>query len=329
MYPIEMFLKQTERVPLMPTPTPLHLLEMCSEDDTVQVYIKRDDMTGIGPGGNKVRSLEYILGEAKSLGARKILAAGPGQSNLCTLAAAACAKAGFACELIHNSHEPAEKQGNLLLNQILGVKSHFIGNCKAEQRDQYMEQLAERYTSEGELSYIVRNGATTGRGALGYTAAVREMKKQCEEMGIKNMTIFAPGGNGGVAAGLIYGNERMGCPFRIVIVSIEDDRDTLIQNIERTIKETEKITGLPMEKSVSLAAEITDAYRGEGWGVNTEESPREIFAFAKKEGIFIENVYNSKVVVGMKDWIAKDKVRGPVCYLHTGGFGSLFAQYSY
>lgn len=327
MYPIEKFLDKTERVPLMPCPTPLHRLEQFRENKHVEVYIKRDDMTGIGPNGNKVRSLEYILGEARMQGCDKILAAGPLQSNLCTLAAAACAKADFSCELVHNSCEPERKEGNILLNHILGVKSHFIGNCGSEERTHYMEELAEKYAAEGGKPYIIRNGATTGRGAVGYTAAVREMREQCFQMGIKDMTIFAPGGNGGVAAGLIYGNEMMGSPFRIVIISIEDEREVLIRHIEETIRETEKITGLPMTAGVTEAAEITDEYRGEGWGVNTSESSREIFEFARQEGIFIENVYNSKVVVGMKDWIKRKLVSGAVCYLHTGGFGSLFAQY--
>lgn len=99
--------------------------------------------------------------------------------------------------------------------------------------------------SAGEQVYVVRNGATTGRGALGYTAAVVEMKRQCEDLGIGRMTIFAPGGNGGVAAGLIYGNQLMGQPFRIVIVSVEDDRETLTAHIRSTISEAEEITGLP------------------------------------------------------------------------------------
>lgn len=327
MYPIETFLDQVERVALMPCPTPLHRLEGYKDYSNVQVYIKRDDMTGIGPGGNKVRSLEYLLGEAKQQGADKVLASGPEQSNLCTLAAASCAKAGLSCELVHNGNTPERKEGNVLLNQILGVKSHFLGDCGSERRNAYVEELAEKYASEGMHPYIIRNGATTGRGALGYTAAVREMKEQCSKMGIKDMTIFAPGGNGGVAAGLIYGNEMMGNPFRIVIISIEDEREVLIQHIEDTIRETEQITGLPMKRKAADAAEITDAYRGEGWGVNTEASSQEIYEFARREGIFIENVYNSKVVVGMNDWINKGEVSGPVCYLHTGGFGSLFAQY--
>lgn len=153
------------------------------------------------------------------------------------------------------------------------------------------------------------------------------MKRQCEEMQIHNMTIFAPGGNGGVAAGLIYGNEMLGRPFRIVIISVEDDRDTLIRHIEKTIHETEKITGLTMEAAVEETAEISDLYRGAGWGMDTRESKEEILRFSRQEGIFIENIYNSKVVVGMKDWIRKGKAKGAVCYLHTGGFGSLFAQY--
>ena len=112
-----------------------------------------------------------------------------------------------------------------------------------------MEELAAAYQSAGEQVYVVRNGATTGRGALGYTAAVVEMKRQCEDLGIGRMTIFAPGGNGGVAAGLIYGNQLMGQPFCIVIVSVEDDRETLTAHIRSTISEAVEITGLPHERA--------------------------------------------------------------------------------
>ena len=304
MKPIERFLRETDRMPLMPMPTPLHPMHYQPSGKDVSLLIKRDDMTGVGPGGNKIRSLEFLLGEARSKGASKILAAGPEQSNLCALTAAACAKAGLDCELIINAAEPARKEGNLLL-----------------------EELAAAYQSAGEQVYVVRNGATTGRGALGYTAAVVEMKRQCEDLGIGRMTIFAPGGNGGVAAGLIYGNQLMGQPFRIVIVSVEDDRETLTAHIRSTISEAEEITGLPMDVPVEQAAEITDAYRGGGWGENTEESQQAVLSFARSEGIFIENVYTSKVLVGMMDWIEQEKVSGPVCYLHTGGLGSLFAQY--
>lgn len=327
MHAIESFLETTERIPLLPGPTPLHDLREARRDKDIRLFIKRDDMTGIGPGGNKVRSLEYILGEAKSKGATKILAAGPEQSNLCVLTAAACARAGLRCELVINSNEPERKEGNLLLEQLLGTRIHYLGPCDGETRNLRMEEIAAAYQEAGEQVFVVRNGATTGRGALGYTAAVVEMTRQCETMGIQHMTVFAPGGNGGVAAGLIYGNALMGNPFRIVIVSVEDDRDTLKGHIQATIRETEAITGIPMCTPLESSAEITDAYRGAGWGENTPESQEAVLSFARSEGIFIENVYNSKVLVGMRDWIDKGNVSGTVCYLHTGGLGSLFAQY--
>lgn len=327
MYPIEAFLQQTERTVLMPGPTPLHPLQTVPARSDVSLWIKRDDMTGIGPGGNKIRSLEYILGEALAKGATKILTAGPEQSNLCILTAAACAKVGLPCELIINSNEPAHMEGNLLLAKLLGTKIHFLGPCDGDVRNRHVEELAAMYERAGEHPFVVRNGATTGRGALGYTAAVVEMSHQCQDLGLENMTIFAPGGNGGVAAGLIYGNALMGNPFRLVVVSVEDDQETLIRHIQGTIEEAQHITGLPIDISADTSWEITDAYRGGGWGQNTPESVQEVLAFPRREGIFIENVYNSKVLVGMYDWIASGRVSGPVCYLHTGGLGSLFAQY--
>ncbi|MEF9938524.1 MAG: pyridoxal-phosphate dependent enzyme [Clostridium sp.] len=322
------FLEHTERVILMPETTPIHRLFRLEKSwGYKKIYIKRDDMTGIGTGGNKIRSLEYILGEALKVGSDKILVSGPAQSNLCMLTAAACAKLGLSCEVIHNSSEPENFQGNLLLNHILGVKSHFIGDVDSTVRAGYVEELYEQLEKQGYNPYVVKNGATTGRGALGYVAAIPELMKQCREENIENLTIFAPGGNGGVATGLIYGNAMFGYPFKIVVMSVEDDAETLKRHIVHTIKELEEITGLPIKEKIENMCSLVDDYRGAGWGVNTSESSEEVYEFAKLEGVFIENVYNSKVLVGMKNWIREGHVEGDVCYLHTGGLGSLFSQY--
>lgn len=121
-------------------------------------------MTGLGPGGNKLRSLEFLLGEAAEEKADVILASGPLQSNLCTLAAAACAKAGLQCILVHNGDEPRHMEGNVLLNRLLGAQSHYLGPVTAEERSAYVEKLA-RELSGGHRPYIVRNGATSRPGA--------------------------------------------------------------------------------------------------------------------------------------------------------------------
>lgn len=327
MYPIQSFLEKVPRVPLLPGPTPLHTMRSFSQISGVTALIKRDDMTGIGPGGNKVRSLEFLLGDAIAQDCDVVLAAGPQQSNLCALTAAACARTGLSCELVFNSDEPARKEGNLLLSHILGTRAHFLGPCDGDTRNQYMEELAQTLRKQGRRPYVIRNGATTGRGALGYTAAALELLLQCQKQDIQNMTIFVPAGNGGMASGLVYGNHLLGRPFRVIVVSVEDDRETLTRNIGDTIRQAEEITNLPFDTEAAEAAEIVDCYRGGGWGQNTPESEAEIFSFARSEGIFIENVYNSKVLVGMRDYIISGKVHGVVCYLHSGGLGSLFAQY--
>ncbi|MFV0497561.1 MAG: 1-aminocyclopropane-1-carboxylate deaminase/D-cysteine desulfhydrase [Candidatus Fimivivens sp.] len=311
-------------------PTPLERLHRLEQHMGVShIYIKRDDLTGLGPGGNKIRSLEFLLGEAVAQRCDLVVAAGPVQSNLCTLTAACANKLGMDCILLHNGAQPEQLQGNLLLNQLLGAESIFLGSVDSSKRALAMEDLLQVQTQAGRRPYAVRNGATTGLGAMGYASAIAELRTQCTQQGIESLTIFAPGGNGGVAAGLIYGNQLLGNPFSLVIISVEDDSATLTQHIEQTIAETVAITGVRFSGSVSKSACIVDTYRGAGWGMNTPQSSQAIPDFARLEGILLENVYTSKVLVGMCDFIRKGKVDSPACYLHTGGLGSLFSQYNF
>lgn len=324
---LESELSRVGRARLATLPTPLEPLENLERRmDYTGIFIKRDDLTGLGPGGNKLRSLEFIAGEAIAAGKDTLIASGPVQSNLCTLTAAACAKLGLKCIVVHNGDEPEHLTGNLLLNRLLGAESHFIGEATEGERTAFVEELAGHISSECS-PYIIRNGATTGTGALGYTNAVIEMERQFREKSLQKGTIFAPGGNGGVASGLIYGNALCGFPFNIVIISVEDGKERLSAHISKIISELEEILGIPFGYGLEEACIIDDSYRGGGWGMNTPQSGRAVLDFPKMEGILIENVYNSKVLVGMQDYIERGKVSGPVCYLHTGGLGSLFAQF--
>lgn len=316
------------RIKIGTLPTPLHRLENFGKElNFQQIFIKRDDMTGIGPGGNKVRSLEFILGEALRDGCDIVLVAGPLQSNLCTLTACACAKAGLQCISVHNGMKPDKFEGNLLLNKLLNVNAHYLGHVSSEIRNQHMIKLAEEYRTQGKKPYIIENGGTSGIGALGYVSACVELQKQVEEQKFPIKTIFAPGGNGGVATGLIYGNALLGMPFEIVIISVESDTPTLKSDINRTISQVEQTLGRPFEYQLEDVCQIVDEYRGEGWGANTIESELFVQRFPQMEGIFVENIYTSKVLVGMEDFIRKGRVKGGTCYLHTGGGGSLFSQY--
>ena len=322
-------LSHIARIDLMPIrPTPLYRLDRLEELwDHNGVYIKRDDMTGLGQGGNKIRSLEYLLADALNKKTDLVIAGGGLQSNLCSLTAAACAKLNISCELILNDNEPSGSQGNILLERLCGASLRFIGPVSFQERNRSMNEIAGKYWERGIRPYVIENGASTGMGALGYASAAVEIAEQMRSMGTGRLTLFCPGGNGGIAAGLIYGNFMIGCPFDIVVVSVEDDTQTLKSHIEQIIREEEIITGLKASSAVSESFILTDEYRGGGWGIDSKESLAMVEEFASSEGLFVEKVYTSKVLVGMKDWIWHKSISGPVCFLHTGGIGSLFAQY--
>ena len=322
-------MKNIPREKLAPLPTPLQRLKNTEKlvGAKGKMYIKRDDLTGIGSGGNKIRCMEYIIGAAKAGGYNGVLASGNGQSNLCSLAAASAAKAGIKCYIVHNSEKPEVSIGNALLNDLLGVEREYMGACDSSIREKYVFEVIDRLKERGDNYFLIRNGATTGHGALGYVNAVIELVDQCEKEGLGIKHIFAPGGNGGIASGLVYGNALMGFPFTVHIISVEDTKPVLIEHIENTIKEIEEITGLPFEYDVDKAADIVDKYMGAGWSCNTPESENEVLEFVRTEGIYIENVYTSKLMYGYKDMVKNNLVDGDSAVIHTGGFGSLFSQY--
>jgi 1-aminocyclopropane-1-carboxylate deaminase/D-cysteine desulfhydrase-like pyridoxal-dependent ACC family enzyme len=330
--PVDILQKALSAIPkadLALFPTPLHRLPNTEKRLGYDgIYVKRDDLTGLGPGGNKLRSLEFLLGEAIQQKKMGVVVSGPAQSNLCTLTAAASARLGLWCILIHNCAQPKVCRGNLLLNRLLGVESHYIGEVTEEERVAYEENLTDVLTGKGRQPYRIVNGATSGVGALGYVAASLEIHRQNIEQNLGICEIFVPAGNGGMAAGLVFGNALLGSPFKIQVISVEYDVCQLEENLSRVIAAIEDTLHLSMPCSLDRACALTDAYRGEGWGKNTSESESMTLRFARDEGIFIENVYNSKVLVAMEDYVRERKIVGGVCFLHSGGFGSLFSQFS-
>lgn len=310
-------------------PTPLHAMKRLEQElDYPGIFIKRDDLNGIGPGGNKIRSLEYLLAEAADQGCDTVLAAGPLQSNLCALTAAACAKLGLSCILLLNGDHPAQLTGNLLLNDLLGAQTHYLGPVSRDRREAAMRELCAEVRKQGGHPYVIPNGATTGRGALGYVRAIPELMEQCAQMKLENLTIYAPVGNGGVAAGLVLGNWLAGSPFRIVAVSVEYDHTDTCAHIAETLAGSAKILGCAFPPPLESLCRVTAEFRGDGWSCDTPSSRAEVLRLARMEGILSENIYNSKVLVAMETEIRQGKVSGNVCFLHTGGIGSLYAQYS-
>lgn len=343
-------------------PTPLRRIRRVEKEFSLPVpfYIKREDLSGLGPGGNKVRCMEYLMEEAVSQGCDTVVASGPYESNLCTTVAAACAALSLDCTLVYNSFLPEDRRGNMVLNQILDVREVFLGSCSGTERNHKAVLLCDGYRAEGRKPFLIENGASTGLGVLGYIDMLREIKEELEkEDGTAHKTavgtaagatgtaaetaagaatetaevagrkklgrIFVPGGNGGIAAGLICGNYLENMPFEITVISVEHRKEVLENRIKKLIAETEQYVG-PIGCELESLCEVTDLYAGDGWGSNTEESSRMVKRFPHLTGIYIENIYCSKTVVGAVTEAGKGQAGLPAVYIHTGGFASLFAQ---
>ena len=136
--------------------TPVHRLPRLERKlNTCPLYIKRDDLNGVGSGGNKVRPLEYLLGEAQAQGCDVVIASGQENSNLCSIAASACCRLGIKCILVHNNDQPTRLAGNILLNKLSGVEEHYVGPIPETERNDYVAALAERLRQEGKKPFVV------------------------------------------------------------------------------------------------------------------------------------------------------------------------------
>lgn len=322
-------LRSFPTVPLGRFPTPLQRLPrlggLLGHDD---LFVKRDDLTGLSLGGNKVRSLEFLLGDAVRSGADSVVTAGGLQSNLCSLTAAACAKVGLRCVLVHNDAPPSTPDGNMLLSRLFGAESVFIGNRSERERAAAVEETAGDLRSRGARPYVIRNGASTPLGALGYLRAALELHFQARNMGIRLRHAVIVGAMGGTASGFVYGTSLLEEPFRVHVVSVEYPAEELRRRMSALFLGIRQLTGLWRGRDPWSVATIHDRYLGGGYAVPTEESAAALRLLPRLEGILLENVYTSKTVAGMIGLVRNGVIPAgeAACVIHTGGMAALFAQ---
>lgn len=321
-----MLLAKFPRVRLGSFPTPLE--EMPAYGALVghrRLYIKRDDLTGLAMGGNKVRHLEFELGEAQRQKADVILVAGGLQSNYCRAAAAAAAKLGLECVIIHNDHPPGMVQGNQLLNHILGARPVFLGPVSEEERGVRLEELAQQLRDEGRHPYVVR---LSPLGSLGYVNAALELQQQALQRGIALKHVAMVGAMAGSATGFLYGTALLAHEFHVHVISVEYPAEELLRRIHDLGAGIAGLLGVKPPVSLDEVMTIYDAYLGAGYAIPTPGSVQAIYDLARTEGIFLEHVYSSKTLSGMCDLIQKGVIPADeaTCFVHTGGLPALFAQ---
>ena len=316
------------RIKISHTPTPLEYLPRLSNELGCELYIKRDDCTGLAGGGNKARKLEYIIADAQQKNADTIVTVGGFQSNHARQTAAAAAKYGFDCELVLEDVQGTPKtdyynNGNMLLDHLLGAKIHSLQ--EGEDCNIYAQALVKKLASQQRKPYFVPMGGSNVIGSLGYVRCAYEILTQIAEQNIQIDQIILATGSAGTQAGLLAG--LIAAKSNIPVLGITVSRSTEDQKIlvETLLKDILFYLGL--DTNLAEGRVITDgSYYGQGYGMTTSKMISAVKRCAQLEGLLLDPVYTGKAMSGLIDLVAKDeiKVGSNQLFLHTGGSQGLF-----
>ncbi|NOX60710.1 MAG: D-cysteine desulfhydrase family protein [Chloroflexi bacterium] len=301
-------------------PTPLHPLPRFSRrlGKDVEVWIKRDDLTARGLGGNKMRKLELLVADALAQGASDLVTTGAAQSNHCRQTAAAAAFAGLGCHLVLRGEPEERPGGNLILDRLFGARLHWSGSSDATM---LMEQVLAELREQGRRPYAIPLGGSTPLGAAGYAFAWREMAQQAEKLGMEfNAVVFATS-SGGTQAGLSVGAGEAGWTGELHGISV----DHKVPHLAEVTEALTQATAALLETARQHPVIMHDAYLGEGYGMVGEAEREAIFSLARSEGLLVDPVYTGRALAGLIDLVRLGALKGRVLFWHTGGVPALFA----
>lgn len=311
------------RVKMASLPTDLYRMNRLSDYLGQEVYIKRDDNTGLALGGNKARKLEFLLGEALDKGCKSVITTGAVQSNHARQTAAACAIVGLECHLVLEGDKNAANQGNLLLDRLLGAVVHIVKD--EDDANRYMQVLQAKLAAEGKSPYVIPVGGSTPVGAAGYFAAMMELFNQLREPGVSFSKIIFASGSGGTHAGLLAGALCLGVAPSLLGVSVSRTAATLRKQTADIANALLSRIGFPALAAPS-DVNITDQFIGSGYGVPSDEAKEAIRLFARLEGVLLDPVYTAKAAAALVHMAKEGTIHGNILFWHTGGTPALFAM---
>lgn len=324
-----MHLARFPRVRLFPTPTPLEKLEHLSRHlGGPEIWIKRDDCTVVATGGNKVRKLEWLVGEARAQGATHLVTQGAVQSNHVRQTAAVARRFGMKCTaLLEHRIETNDRDylnsGNVLLDRLF--------DCAIEYRQSGLDMNAEaeakgeQLRAAGEKVYVIPGGGSNTVGALGYVSCAQELVQQADEIDLRIDRLVTATGSAGTQAGLVVGLEGMNANIPVLGIGVRLPRDRQEANVHRLAEATADYVGVRGGIARSAVAANCD-YVGPGYGQPTPGMIEAVLMVARQEGLLLDPVYSGKAMAGLIDLIRKGEIRKgeTVVFLHTGGAVGLF-----
>lgn len=327
------------RVALASLPTPITELHGLREAlggarRCPRILLKRDDLTGLGLGGNKVRKLEFLIADARRSGATSVLTTGAVQSNHARLTAAAARAAGLGVTLVLTTRQPSPVvQGNYLLDRIFGAAIHLIPAgpdplvAVAPDEEDRVREIVEEERRRGGRPYVIPVGGSTGVGALGYTAGTLELVEQLAEASLSPTYLYYASGSRGTQAGLELGARLFSPPYQLRGIAVSGGEPDKRVRAVRLACEAAALLGVDVAiRPDELSTE--QGYIGTGYGIPTAGGQEAIQLLAQRDGVLLDPVYTAKAMAAVIADVRRGAVTADetIVFLHTGGTPALFAH---
>jgi D-cysteine desulfhydrase len=323
------------RATLLEGPTPIQKLSRLSrlpDMNGCNIYVKRDDLTGLGGGGNKLRKLEFLLGEALAEGADTLVTWGGFQSNHARLTAAVAAQQGLACELILTpsavrSDEDFCHNGNVVLDALFGATVHRLAPGAAP--DVFAAQRVEKLRQQGKKPFVMPLGGSSPRGSLGYSACAAEILRQADALDVHFDRIIVPNGSAGTHSGLLAGVTLAHSSTQIAGYTVLAGED---QAATTTLEKTRQVLHL-LDPGATLAessVSVDGSQRGDAYGAPTEAMLEAVRLLASHEGLLADPVYGGKAFAGLLAAVRAGEypAGSNLLFVMTGGLPGIFAYRS-
>lgn len=311
-------------------PTPIEKLTHLSRHlGGPDVFIKRDDLTGLSGGGNKTRKLEFLVADALAQGADTLVTVGAVQSNHCRLTLAAAVREGLKCRLVLEERVPgsydAAASGNNFLFNLLGVERIKVVPAGTDLA-LAMQELASDLPPQGRKAYLIPGGGSNALGALGYVGCADEIVAQCFDTALKLDHIVCASGSAGTHAGLLVGLAGRNTGIPLTGINVRRPRAEQEANVHMLVEQTAALLGLalgvPRQAVVAL-----DEWVGPGYSLPSDEMIEAVQLLARLDGVLLDPVYTGKAMAGLIALIRRGAfVRGQtILFVHTGGSPALYA----